>query len=156
MEPDPRAKNVSKVLNRYGTKRVPFVRFVFQPPQSPDTNVLDLGIFNALSGAVSKINMNNGVSDIDALVKSSQEAFDQLDEETLKSVFLTKKLILREIIRSRGNNDFKLPHKAKSTVKSKESKKSSKLGVVSVFQNPATIFSGHSIQYTIYNTIHNT
>ena len=84
------------------------------------------------------------VSDIDALVKSSQEAFDQLDEETLKSVFLTKKLILREIIRSRGNNDFKLPHKAKSTVKSKESKKSSKLGVVSVFQNPATIFSGQS------------
>lgn len=46
------AKATRELLARLGNETVPAVEFVFQPQQSPDTNVCDLGLFNHMQTKV--------------------------------------------------------------------------------------------------------
>ena len=82
----------------------------FQPPKSPDTNVLDLAVFPSLSKRVAKKNKYESLSDLDALWRNIQKAIQEYPADTLESAFDTKVEVLREIRVAKGANDYKLPH----------------------------------------------
>ena len=77
-----------------------------QPAQSPDTNVLDLGLFRALQQATWKIKR---ASDIDGLIKMSY-AWTDYPSHLLNRVWLSYQWVCDEIITHNGDNDYDLPH----------------------------------------------
>jgi hypothetical protein len=85
------------------------ITLINQPPNSPDTNVLDLGYFNAIQSLQQKKHTNT----IPELVKAVEDSFVELDRHTLNKVFLTHQQVLEQIILCGGGNNYKLPHMGK-------------------------------------------
>jgi hypothetical protein len=85
------------------------ITFVNQPPNSPDTNVLDLGYFNAIQSLQQRKHTNS----IPELVKAVEDSFVELGRHTLNKVFLTHQQCLEQIILYGTGNDYKLPHTGK-------------------------------------------
>ena len=82
---------------------------VNQPPNSPDTNILDLGFFNAVQSLQHQKNTNT----IPELVKAVEDSFNEQDRITLNKVFLTYQQCLEQIILCEGGNNYKIPHMGK-------------------------------------------
>ncbi|XP_057788877.1 uncharacterized protein LOC131005804 [Salvia miltiorrhiza] len=82
------------------------IQLICQPPNSPDTNVNDLGFFRAIQ-SLQDDKLANGVDD---LLNNVKEAFEELDPMKLNNVFLTLQGCYHEIIKCRGNNNYKIPH----------------------------------------------
>ena len=80
-----------------------------QPPNSPDTNVLDLGYFSAIQS----LQYKKRTDTVSQLVKAVQDSFVELDPKTLNKVFLTHQQVLERIILCDGGNNYKLPHMGK-------------------------------------------
>ena len=89
------------------------IQLVRQPPQSPDTNVLDLGIWNSLQSIQRKLPLVNASSLEYQLVKDVQKAWMELTLTTVNSCFITLKNILQEIRENKDGNQFKTPRKRK-------------------------------------------
>jgi hypothetical protein len=85
------------------------ITLVNQAPNSPDTNVLDLGYFNAIQSLQQRKHTNT----IPELVKAVEDSFVELDRHTLNKVFLTHQQVLEQIILCDGGNNYKLPHMGK-------------------------------------------
>lgn len=98
------------VFQKLGKRAKTTVDFVVQPPQSPDTNVLDLGVFNHLQTKVDKSKREAAVWDLDTLVEAVKSAFRGMESSVLESLYDTKTRVLGEIIRCGGDNDFVVPH----------------------------------------------
>ncbi|KAL7575060.1 hypothetical protein ACA910_000431 [Epithemia clementina (nom. ined.)] len=80
-------------------------RIFNQAPNSPDTNVNDLGFLRAIQSA------NDGVSANEAeLIKNVQTAFTNYSKERLNKVWLTLQSCFNEIIEANGGNDYKIAH----------------------------------------------
>lgn len=77
-----------------------------QPPNSPDLNVLDLGFFNSIQALQHQMVTKN----MDDLISAVETAFQQLDRDTLDSVFLTLQTCMENIMISNGNNFYKITH----------------------------------------------
>ncbi len=77
-----------------------------QPPNLPDLNVLNLGLFNALD----KIQKKTKSKNIEQLVTAVTNAFDELPWETINDCFLTLQAVFSQILLKHGNNDYSLPH----------------------------------------------
>lgn len=88
--------------------RGPRVRFVCQPPQSPDTNVLDLCVFRSLSARVRPLTRFINEFDADALETACLREFRKFDGPTLTKSWETKRKVLRLIVQHVGGNGFKL------------------------------------------------
>ena len=86
------------------------IRFEFQPPNSPDTNVLDLGFFRS----VQSLQIKERATTIDEIVAATEAAWHKIKYETLLNNFRTYKLVLVEILRHNGDNNFKPPHVGKA------------------------------------------
>ncbi|CAM9528677.1 unnamed protein product, partial [Chrysoparadoxa australica] len=86
------------------------IRLKFQPPNSPQCNVLDLGFFNSIQ----KLQHEQDANNIDELIKAVVEAWDREKHRVLNNIFLTLQDVLRCIIEHRGRNDFPLPHMGKA------------------------------------------
>ncbi|POM79669.1 Hypothetical protein PHPALM_2602 [Phytophthora palmivora] len=67
------------------------IRLIFQPPNSPDMNVLDLV----------------GTDDI---IRAVLDAFQSMNSETLDTIFLTLHDCIRSILAVNGSNQYTLPH----------------------------------------------
>lgn len=85
------------------------IKLIQQPPNSPDTNINDLGFFNAIQS----LQHRRVCRTIDDLVKAVQDAFHDLPAMTLNKVFLTLQCTLTEIMKHKGHNNFKTPHMGK-------------------------------------------
>lgn len=85
------------------------IQLACQPPNSPDTNVLDLGFFNAIQALQHQKVMNN----IDELIAAVQAAFQELDKNKLSKVFLTHQSCMNEILKCGGGNKYQIPHLSK-------------------------------------------
>ena len=85
------------------------VRLTCQPANSPDTNVLDLGFFNAIQS----LQHQHGANSIDQLIAAVQTAFDALDRSALTKAFLTHQQCMIETMKVSGGNNYKLPHMGK-------------------------------------------
>ncbi|TDH66899.1 hypothetical protein CCR75_008309 [Bremia lactucae] len=78
-----------------------------QPPNSPDTNELNLGFFNATQA----LQHQKVMKSIDELIAAIQAAFKELDRNKLDKVFLTHQSGMNEILnRGGGGKKYKIPH----------------------------------------------
>ncbi|XP_027076008.1 uncharacterized protein [Coffea arabica] len=77
------------------------IHLLFQPPNSPDMNVLDLGYFRAIQS----LQHQEAPKTIDELILAVEKSFDQLSTESLNNVFLTLQSCMVEVMKNlRGNN----------------------------------------------------
>ncbi|ETV96259.1 hypothetical protein H310_10438 [Aphanomyces invadans] len=84
-----------------------------QPPNSPDLNVLDLGYFASIQALQYKTFSRS----VDDVIGSTLCAFEALSVETLGNVFLILQAAMRQVLEHEGNNDFKIPHMKKDTLR---------------------------------------
>lgn len=85
-------------------------QIICQPPNFPDTNVLDLGFFTAIQ-SLQDDKIAKGVDD---LVNNVYSSFEELSPHTLNNVFLSLQGCLSEIMKVHGGNGYKLPHMKKA------------------------------------------
>jgi hypothetical protein len=84
------------------------IQVITQPPQSPDLNVNDLGLFRSLKCRVE--NLKDGATTMDELYDSVLEAWDGYDGETLDRIWAHQFECYRQIIRCLGDNCYTAPH----------------------------------------------
>jgi hypothetical protein len=82
-----------------------------QCPNSPDTNVCDLGFFRTLQSQQWKL---PATKNIDDLIERVQQAFEELALESIDANFLTLQSCLDKIVERHGGNDYNIPHLAKN------------------------------------------
>ena len=80
---------------------------LWQPPQSPDTNVLDLAAFHGLETRVDKINRNR--RSVNGLLKCVQKAWTDMEPDILRRAFASRARVMRKIVEVGGDNGFKIP-----------------------------------------------
>ena len=85
------------------------IQVTWQVPNSPETNMLDLGIFRALQSAVEKLHRDL-VMVPDVLAATVERAFDGFNHVILNKVSERWKLVLDLIISGRGSNDLVEKH----------------------------------------------
>jgi hypothetical protein len=78
-----------------------------QPPNSPDLNVLDLGLWNSMDR---QKNMISATRCLDELHAAVMEAYERLTRRSVNNAFLTLQSVMNELIRENGCNQFKIPH----------------------------------------------
>ncbi len=86
------------------------VSVVCQPPQSPDTNVLDLCLFRSLSKRLASTRTNALEADLEGMMESLKKIWNALPADTLDRAYKTKTRVLESIINLNGDNDYVLPH----------------------------------------------
>ena len=82
---------------------------VCQPPQSPDLNVLDLGLFRAIQS----IQYQNFPKTLDELITHVKKAYEEFDPVVNKYTWLTLQSCMIEILKDKGGNNYKIPHMKK-------------------------------------------
>ncbi|KAE9220416.1 hypothetical protein PF004_g13334 [Phytophthora fragariae] len=85
----------------------------FQPAKSPDMNVLDLSVFNAIQS----VQYRQPTHEVDALIGVVMASFELLPSRTLDKCFLTPQKVMECIIKHAGDNDFRLPRVSKHYIK---------------------------------------
>lgn len=83
---------------------------VVQPPNSPETNVLDLCIFRSWARRNHKFQKHCRNTDIAALVANVNRSWDEYPSDILERGFCNKSLALDCIIEMKGGNHFSIPH----------------------------------------------
>lgn len=89
------------------TSARPHIEIVEQAPQSPCTNLCDLGFFNSIDSRLPKLRSFK----LPAFIQQIRDAFDEYPSETLESLADTKCRVVDCIRKAKGQNDFKLPHR---------------------------------------------
>ncbi|XP_042067380.1 uncharacterized protein LOC121810697 [Salvia splendens] len=79
---------------------------ISQPPNSPDTNVLDLGYFRAIQS----LQDDKMATSVDDLFRNVFTSFEELSPQTLNRVFITLQSCLTAILQVQGKNDYKISH----------------------------------------------
>ncbi|XP_042005652.1 uncharacterized protein LOC121754342 [Salvia splendens] len=82
------------------------IHLICQPPNSPDTNILDLGFFRAIQS----LQHEKPCRGVDELVENVCKAYEELTPQTLNRVFLSLQACLTQILKFKGDNHYKLPH----------------------------------------------
>ncbi|XP_058211712.1 uncharacterized protein LOC131323890 [Rhododendron vialii] len=72
------------------------MRLLFQPPQSPDMNVLDLGYFRAIQF----LQHQEAPRTIDELVHVVEKSFEEMSSDNLNRVFLSLQACMIEVMKS--------------------------------------------------------
>ncbi|GMF44142.1 unnamed protein product [Phytophthora fragariaefolia] len=80
------------------------IEMTCQPPRSPDLNVLDLGIFNALQA----IQYRKDTKNLDTMIDAVNDAFDKISPSIIDKSFVTLQKIMQCVIEKGGGNDYKL------------------------------------------------
>ena len=77
----------------------------WQVPNSPETNLLDLGIWMAIQSYAEMLHKNK-VMQADVLADSVEKAWDVLSSSVLTKVHERWKLVLKLILAGKGSNDL--------------------------------------------------
>ncbi|RHZ00475.1 hypothetical protein DYB37_012837 [Aphanomyces astaci] len=85
---------------------------VFQPPNSPYFNVLDLGFFRAIQ----TLQVEKHSSSLEGIVAATDMAWVGVSTTTLIKNFLTLQRCLQEVILETGGNDYKIQHIKKNVL----------------------------------------
>ena len=89
-----------------------FLLTVFtQSPNSPDTNILDLGFFRAIQSFNDDCPANE-----EDLIKSVEKTYAEYPYRKLNCVWLTLQSCLNMIIENDGGNDYKILHMGKESL----------------------------------------
>jgi hypothetical protein len=81
------------------------VQIIHQPPRSPETNPLDLGVWRSIQSSVEKKQYHK-TTIADALAQSVTEAWRHLPLETINNVFGKIPDVLQKIIEDEGRNNL--------------------------------------------------
>jgi hypothetical protein len=82
------------------------IRLMHQPANSPDMNILDLGLFSSLQSMTDRLVSNN----LDELIHNVKQQYDAYDADKINRVFLTLQSCLIEVMKVGGGNGYKIPH----------------------------------------------
>jgi hypothetical protein len=74
-----------------------------QPPNSPDTNILDLGFF----ASIQPLQHKHSPLSIDELIDIVLLEFDRYSTFNLGKIWQSLQLVLLEIVKNKGGNEFK-------------------------------------------------
>ncbi|KAH7852570.1 hypothetical protein Vadar_026523 [Vaccinium darrowii] len=85
------------------------IRLSFQPPNSPDMNILDQKFF----WAIQSLQYQHAPKNIDELVHAVEKYFEELLPESLNRVFFTLQASMIEVMKVDGGNNYNLPHTGK-------------------------------------------
>jgi hypothetical protein len=77
-----------------------------QPPNSPDLNVLDLGIFRALQSLQYQLTPKNETE----LIAHVKQVYNNFDRTKLNNVWLTLQCCMNSIIECDGSNNYQITH----------------------------------------------
>ncbi|CAN0327201.1 unnamed protein product, partial [Ascophyllum nodosum] len=80
------------------------IKLLNQPPNSPDTNILDLGFFNSIQSLQDRTTLNT----VDELIEEVKRVFTAQESEALGRVWTTYQSVLEKIMLAKGDNDFKM------------------------------------------------
>ncbi|XP_056689685.1 uncharacterized protein [Spinacia oleracea] len=83
---------------------------VQQPPNNPDLNILDLGLFRSIQSLMHK----KMPKDVDAMIGAVNQAYYELEARTLGNVWLSYQYVMNEMLKAKGSNDYDLPHVKKA------------------------------------------
>ncbi|KAG2836132.1 hypothetical protein PC112_g5398 [Phytophthora cactorum] len=86
-----------------------------EAPNSPDLNVLDLGLFNAIQNIQYCVHIHG----IDNIITAVQGAYKDMSTDTLDNIFLTLQDCMRCVLRQKGGNQYALPHIGKAKLRRK-------------------------------------
>ncbi|XP_057515180.1 uncharacterized protein LOC130796800 [Amaranthus tricolor] len=86
------------------------IQLVQQPPNSPDMNVLDLGFFRSIQA----LQFQKAAYNIRQLLRTVNLAFENLNPQCLRFVFITLQACMIEIIKRKGGFDYHIPHMNKT------------------------------------------
>jgi hypothetical protein len=84
------------------------IKFVTQPAQSPDLNILDLGFFHSLKSRVSKLKM--GAHNLVQLIEKVRVAYEQYNGDSLTNIWAHQIACWRVILQVDGDNQYPAPH----------------------------------------------
>jgi hypothetical protein len=88
------------------------IRLMYQPANSPDLNVLDLGYFRAIQS----IQHTESPNSVDELVKAVEHSFEIFSPVKSNRIFLSLQMCMIEIMKKRGSNRYKTPHLKKKSL----------------------------------------
>ena len=87
------------------------MRLVFQPPNSPDLNVLDLGFFEKFWTRIDHIlKKRKRVASLDQIWEAAKAAWDTITPVEIEILFETLRARMRQIVEFDGRNDMNIPH----------------------------------------------
>ena len=86
-----------------------YIRLTFQPPNSPDLNVLDLCFFSSIQSLA----FESAPKNLKELIETVEQAYDAYDVKKLAKVYITLQSVLLEIMKDQGGNTYKPPHVGK-------------------------------------------
>lgn len=82
------------------------IRLIYQPANSPDMNVLDLGFFSSIQSLTDKCDPRT----IEELIRDVLNEYDEYDSYYLKKVYITLQSCMIETMKCDGGNGYKMPH----------------------------------------------
>ena len=82
------------------------IRMSYQPPNSPDFNVLDLGFFSAIQN----LQQQQTINTIDNLIAATVDAYNNFSAPKINNIFLTLQSCMEESMKAAGCNQYKIPH----------------------------------------------
>ncbi|KAL2944128.1 Cordon-bleu protein-like 1 [Bienertia sinuspersici] len=100
--------DIAQFISSYNQNGFNFI-WAPQPPNSPDLNILDLGLFHSIQAKYEK----SMPSDIDVLIEEVEKAFYDTHPKTLSNVWYSLQYCMCEIMKAKGNCNYMLPHKKK-------------------------------------------
>ncbi|XP_021745354.1 uncharacterized protein LOC110711282 [Chenopodium quinoa] len=86
------------------------IQMVFQPAQSPDLNVLDLGLFTSIQS----IQYQSFPTNLDEMIEKVNDAYDQFDPKVNMNTWITLQQCMVEIMKKNGGNNYPPPHMGKN------------------------------------------
>jgi len=102
-------KGNEEMLKKAGVQDGWKIRFVSQPAQSPDTNIMDLGFFNSLKKKVAK---DHALSENTAqVVEPVMVAYENYDRRTIDRIWGHQYAVYGQIQKHLGGNDYSAPHR---------------------------------------------
>lgn len=123
------------------------IKLTYQPPNSPDLNVLDLCFFRSIQSLA----FESAPNTLKELIESVEQAYDAYKVDTLEKVFITLQTVLVEVMKDEGGNNYKPPHMGKDKLK-KEGKLSDTLEVDDkLYQKTLELIANYEQQCTLQN-----
>ena len=98
-----------EILRQAGLADGWHIRFVTQPAQSPDLNILDLGFFAALKARCNKLKVR--ARNIDELLDKVRIAYQNYPSDALDKIWAHLFDCYNEILKINGCNQYKPPHR---------------------------------------------
>lgn len=97
-------KRNREIINEEAQRRGLSIRFVNQPPQSPDLNKLDLCFFHSLNKQ--RYAMMRRCKSYDDIIRSVKLAFNNYSVDKLMRVHALQYVAYREILKAHGDNNY--------------------------------------------------